>query len=417
MKRTWIGLAVLAALGLGVAVGMAVSRKDGSAIEARATVYHCPMHPQIVSDRPGSCPICQMRLVSRPARDAQAEPAPTDAGIPGSAPVTLSERGRRLIGARTVVAEPVRLARTLRTVGIVAVDERRVHHVHTKIPGWIEHLSVGGVGDAVRVGDGLLTIYSPELLASQEEYLVARRHRARFTDASLPQVVADADRLVESARRRLVLYDMTAEQIAELERTGAAPRTVTLYSPVAGTITGRNVSHGEMVQSATSLLDIANLDRVWVVADVYPADLPYVKDGQRARVRVAYIPGQTYEGRVALVSPLVDPQTRTVPVRLEFDNPGHALRPGMFTQVELEADLGSRLAVPKGAVLRSGTRDLVFVDEGQGRFVPRQVTVGVSADELHEIVHGIEPGERVLAAASFFVDAESKLEAGFEAGR
>jgi RND family efflux transporter MFP subunit len=411
MKRIAILVGLLCALGLGIAIGVAVSRRDAPAVEAGTVLYHCPMHPQIVSDRPGNCPICQMRLVPRTSTEAR------HAGVPGSAPVTLNEAERRLIGARTVVADVVSLARTLRTVGIVAVDERRVHHVHTKIPGWIEHLTVGAVGDAVRMGDGLLTIYSPELLASQEEYLIARTHRARLTDASLPDVRADADRLVEASRRRLLNYDMTPDQIARLERTGAASRTVTLYSPVEGTITGRNVSHGEMVQSATSLLDIANLDRVWVVADVYPADLPFVKDGQRAIVHVAYVPGRSYEGRVALVSPLVDAQTRTVPVRLEFDNPGLSLKPGMFAQVELEADLGARLALPKTAVLRSGTRDLVFVDEGDGRFVPREVTLGVSSDELHEITHGLTAGERVLAAASFFVDAESKLESRFQDGR
>jgi membrane fusion protein, copper/silver efflux system len=416
MKNVLVVIGLLAMLGLGVIVGVAVSRRGAADVVASGTVYHCPMHPQIVSDRPGSCPICQMRLVPRTPSGSGADAGRAD-GIPGWAEVTLTDRGRRLIGARTVVAEEVRLAHALRTVGIVAVDERRVHHVHTKIPGWIEHLSVGAVGDEVRLGEGLLTIYSPELLASQGEYLVARAHRGRLTPTTLPEVVADADRLVEAARRRLVLYDMTAEQIAELERTGAASRTVTLYSPVEGTITGRNVSHGEMVQSATSLLDIANLDRVWVVADVFPADLPFVKQGQPATVRVAYIPGRVYSGRVALVSPLVDATTRTVPVRLEFDNPGLALKPGMFTQVELEADLGPRLAVPKTAVLRSGTRDLVFVDAGDGRFVPREVTLGVSADERHEIVRGLAAGERVLAAASFFVDAESKLEAGFEAGR
>jgi RND family efflux transporter MFP subunit len=282
--------------------------------------------------------------------------------------------------------------------------------VHTKIQGWIEHLHAGAVGETVRRGDPLLTIYSPELLANQREFLVALDNRARVA-ASMPEVVADAERLVESARRRLLQEDMTEAQIDELATTREAQKIVTLYSPVSGTITGRNVSHGERIESATSLLDIADLERVWVLADVYESELPFVHDGQKATIALSYLPGRTFTGRIALVSPLVDPITRTIKVRVELANSDLALRPGMFANVEFSAELGERLAVPKDAVLRSGTRNVVFVSSSDGAFEPREVELGLELPDRWEIRSGLAPGDNVLAAANFFVDAESKLKA------
>jgi Cu(I)/Ag(I) efflux system membrane fusion protein len=414
-KSVIIGAVVVIALVAAGAVGFGLGRErraTASPVAARAGLYHCPMHPRIVSDKPGHCPICQMTLV----RDADEPPKTAGAGVPGYAAVGLSSRKRQLIGARTVAAELMPCARSIRAVGRIAIDERRMQHVHTKIQGWIEHIHAGAVGDAVRRGDPLLTIYSPELLASQREYLIALDQRARASGSSA-DVVADADRLVESAGRRLLLQDMAPAEIEELARTREAKRIVTLYSPVSGTITGRNVSHGERIESATSLLDIADLEQVWVLADVYESELPFVREGQTASIALSYLPGRTYRGRVAIVNPLVDPVTRTVTVRIELDNKDLALRPGMFASVALEADLGSRLSVPKDAVLRSGKRTLVFVAAGPGAFEPRVVDVGIELPDRWEITRGLAAGESVLASAGFFIDAESKLDAAVAESR
>jgi Cu(I)/Ag(I) efflux system membrane fusion protein len=322
----------------------------------------------------------------------------------------VTARQSQLLGARTVRVERAPFVKRVRAVGVVAVDERRMQHVHTKTQGWIEHLHAGAVGDTVRRGDPLLTIYSPELLASQRELLVALDNRARLL-SSQPEIVADAEHLVEAARRRLLLQDMTEAQIDELETTREARKIVTLYAPVSGTITGRNVSHGERIESATSLLDIADLERVFVLADVYESELAFVHEGQQAAITLAYLPGRTRAGRVSLVSPLVDETTRTVKVRVELDNRDLALSPGMFTTVELTADLGMRIAVPKDAVLRSGTRDIVFVRPAAGSFEPREVKLGLELADAWEIREGLAAGEEVLSAANFFVDAESKLKA------
>lgn len=453
MRKTMSFVAILAAVLAGLALGYRFGREGRPPAAADAALegglYHCPMHPQIVSDKPGHCPICQMTLVKRddeprakrtiyrstmnptevsdrPGNDSMgmamvaeeiAEPfAATGAAVDGLAPLSLSAKKRMLLGARTVTASIAPFEKMVRATGQVAIDERRMQHVHTKIQGWIEHLHAGAVGDTVRRGDPLLTIYSPELLANQREYLVALDQRARVASAA-SDVIAEAEHLVDAAGRRLVLQDMTAGQIEKLAATREAERIVTLYSPVSGTITARNVSHGERIESATSLLDIADLESVWVLADVFESDLAFVHEGQQATVAISYLTGRSYTGRVSLLSPLVDPSTRTVKVRIELPNRDLALRPGMFASVEFRADLGARLSVPKDAVLRSGTRSVVFVSPSEGSFEPREVELGLELPDRWEITKGLSAGESVLAAANFFIDAESKLKAALAAAK
>ena len=417
MKKVLIVVALAVAVAGGLALGYQFGRKAQAPsgtppLATHRALYHCPMHPQIVSDKPGQCPICQMTLV----RNIDEQQTSVGTPVPGLAAIGLSARKRQLLGARTVVAEIAPFVKTIRAVGQVAIDERRMQHVHTKIQGWIEHLHAGAVGETVRRGDPLLTIYSPELLASQREYLVALDQRSRVAAAE-SGVVGDADRLIESAKRRLLLQDMSEVQIAELATTREAQKIVTLYSPVSGTITARNVSHGERIESATSLLDIADLEQVWVLAEIYESELPFVKDGQEATIALSYLPGRTFSGRVSLVSPLVNAATRTVQVRVELDNRDLVLRPGMFANVEVRADLGRRLSVPTDAVLRSGARNIVFVSPTEGSFEPREVELGLELSDRWEITSGLKEGESVLAAANFFVDAESKLKSALAEAR
>jgi RND family efflux transporter MFP subunit len=221
--------------------------------------------------------------------------------------------------------------------------------------------------------------------------------------------------LREAARRRLLLFDVTPEQIAALERSGVAQRTVTLYSPLSGYVLKRDVTEGQRIEADTSLLDLADLSRVWVLASVYEYELPFVREGQEAAMSLSYLPGRTFKGRVSLVYPTLEGSTRTVQVRLEFDNPNLDLKPEMFADVLIESDLGARLQVPTTAIVASGERNLVFVARGEGRFEPRLVTVGLRLPESVEILAGLSAGEEVVTSGNFLIDSESKLKAALEA--
>jgi RND family efflux transporter MFP subunit len=425
-------------------------------------LYHCPMHPTMVSDRPGDCPICGMRMVpmdeaADPAASPQSGPtaaaprkrtiyrstmnpsevsdtpgkdsmgmemepveveeggAPAVGKVEGQAAVQVPARKQQLIGVRTVVAKRGPFVRRIRTVGRVVADETRLHHVHTKIEGWVEKLDVNTTGERVRAGQPLLSIYSPELVATQQELLLALKSRQAVPEGSLPEVVRGADELVESARRRLLLFDFTPQQIDHLEKIGEASRTVTLFAPMSGYVLARNVTHGEKIDSSMNLLDIGDLSEIWVMASVYEYELPFVKVGQTAVMSLSYLPGKTYRGRVGLVYPVLDPATRTVQVRLEFANPGMELKPDMYAHVDIESDLGERLTVPESAVLSSGTRNIVFVAKGDGYFEPREVRLGLRLPEAVEVLEGLSEGESVVASGNFLIDSESKLKAALEA--
>jgi RND family efflux transporter MFP subunit len=430
------GLAIFLALrvvGLVPATGNGAPGGPAAAGEKPA-LHHCPMHPTMTSDRPGPCPICGMQMVPVQAldpaappdtADGAAEPAGAGAGhgsirgaattVEGHAPVSIPARKQQLIGIRTGPVSRTPFVRKIRAVGRVTPDETRLHHVHTKIEGWIETLHVNATGERVRKGQPLLELYSPELVASQEEYLLALRSRAAARGGTLPGLPQSGDDLVESARRRLLLYDLAPAQIAELETTGRPARTATLYAPISGYVTQRNVTQGEKIDSNSTLLDIADLSRVWIIASVYEYELPFVRVGQTAAVALSYLPGRTFSGRVTLVYPVLEESTRTVQVRLEFDNPDLALKPEMYADVIIESDLGERLALPESAVLASGTRNVVFVARGEGYFEPREVRLGVRLPEFVEVLEGVAEGDRVVTSGTFFVDSESKLKAALEA--
>jgi RND family efflux transporter MFP subunit len=432
---------------------------DTPASAARMDLYFCPMHPGMRSHRPGDCPICGMRMVpveeeaappgippgsaagsvgkrmlyrstmnpgevsDRPGKDSMGmdmvpvdveEPSPQGSSVEGHAVIRIPDLKQRLIGVATQIVTRGPIIRRIKTVGRVAVDETRLHHVHTKVGGWIEALHSPATGEYVHRGQPLLSIYSPELLASQEEYLVALRGRAAMGDQAPPAAVRRADDLLESARQRLLLFDLTEEQIRRLTASGAAERTVTLEAPISGYVLVRNVTHGERIEANTTLIEIADLSSVWVIASVYEYELPFLRVGQQAEMSLSYLPGRSIQGHVALVYPVLDAATRTVQVRLEFPNPDLRLKPEMYADVELRGDLGERLAVPESAVLSTGTRDIVFVAKGEGTFEPRQVRLGLRASDAVEILDGLSEGERVVTSGNFLIDSESRLKSALQ---
>jgi membrane fusion protein, copper/silver efflux system len=407
--RTWVllALAAVAASGGAACRGPARAGSPSPAVAAAAARYHCPMHPSYVSDRPGDCPICGMRLVPLTPTPETASPA----AVAARAHVQLSPERRQMLGLRS---EPVRraaLERVIRTVGRVAVDETRLHHVHVKYEAYVERLHVDFTGKFVRRGQPLLSLYAPELVATQQEYLLALRAQGSLGGSAVPQVSRGGASLLEATRQRLLQWDVRPSDIEALERTGRVRRTLDLYAPVSGYVLQKTAYHGMRVTPADVLFDIADLSRLWVLADVYESDLAAVRMGMEADLSVTYLPGRRWSGTVAWMSPMVEEKTRTVKVRVEVDNRDGELKPEMFADVMLRSRQGAGLVVPEGAVVHAGDRQLVFLDHGDGRLEPREVRQGARvADGVH-ILSGLSEGDRVVTSAGFLLDSESSLRA------
>lgn len=345
---------------------------------------------------------------------AMTDAAPAQASPGGQLEsVRLDSVSARRIGIAYAVAETGPLSRTVRTVGGVTYDETRVVAVSPKIEGWVDRLFVDFTGSPVRRGDPLLAIYSPMLIAAQEELILAAR-LAR--DAQGGTASANARDLLEAARRRLSYWDIAPAEIAAIERDGAARRTVTLHAPAAGIIVEKNVVAGSRIMPGTDLYRIADLSVVWVEGEVFEKDLGLVATGREAKIAFEGYPGEVFAGRIAYVYPDVAPDTRTGRIRIELRNPGLRLKPGMYASVEFDVPVHVEgLHVPRTAVLTTGTRAIVFVRHEDGSLVPHEVTTGRAAGDHIEILAGLEAGQVVVASASFLVDAESNLGAALRA--
>ena len=389
------GLIMLLLLALALGGGIWLGRGP-LAPAGRATLrqirhlYTCSMHPQVAQDHPGDCPICGMPLT--PVREASAASAP---GLIAIDPVTIQN-----MGLRTGLVRKGPLRRTIRTVATVAYDETSLAEVSTKFRGWLEKMSVSAVGQQVHRGDPLFEIYSPDLLSAQAEYLVALDN----SSVSLPGLQA-------SSAVRLRFFDISDDQIAELQKTRQPHKTLRINAPRDGTVVLKSAVEGQMVEAGQPIYRIADLGLVWVQAQVFEQDVPFLRLGQEAQVTLSYLPDRRFRGRVAFIYPAVDEKTRTVQVRMEFHNPGYFLKPGMFATVELTAELAATaLLVPDSAVLRSGARDTVFVARDGGTFEPRTITLGPrGVDDCYQVLRGLAEGERVVVSGQFLLDSESQL--------
>jgi RND family efflux transporter MFP subunit len=403
------------------------------------TLYTCGMHPQVIQDHPGNCPICGMKLtpIRNPASAGAA--SATDQGeilyykstmIPGEtsskpgkdsmgmAMVPVYEHQAAAASSSAIQVDPVTiqnmniqtttvqrgpLRRIIRTVGTIAYNETTLADVTTKFKGWIEKLDVDATGQLVHRGEPLFDIYSPELYSAEVEYLLTLKQGS----------TNDAGALVlrETAVNKLKFYDISDAQIAELEKTGQPRKTLQILAPIDGFVIEKNVVQGQMVDAGMKLYQLADLGIVWVYAQIYEQDLPYLQLGQEAVVKLASLPDREFRGRVTYVYPNVDEKTRTARVRLEFENPGYFLKPGMFVSVQITSELEpSALLVPDSAILRSGEKNTVFVALPGGKFDPRTVTLGPEAEhDQYEVVNGLRAGERIVTSGQFLLDSESQL--------
>jgi len=329
---------------------------------------------------------------------------------------------QQLIGVKTVAAEVRPLHRAIRTIGRIEYDERRLATINTKIEGWIEKLYVNYTGDFVKKGAPVAEVYSPELYATQQEFLnvlewtrkkpsdLAPRDLYYGSNSTYSDLLArDAETMVAAARQRLKLWDISEAQIEKIEKTGTPVRTLTIFSPVSGYVVQKSALQGMRVMAGEKLLDVADLSTLWVVADIYENDLTFVKIGQPATISLSYFSGKKFESTIDFLYPALAGETRTAKARFTLPNPSGELKPQMYTDVEIFIDLGSKLAVPEAAVINTGTRQIIYVDQGDGIFEPRDVTTGIRAEGYVEVTTGVEAGEKVASEANFLIDSEARL--------
>ena len=314
------------------------------------------------------------------------------------------------IGLRTALAERRSMSRTIRTVGRVDYDEQKIVRLHPKVEGWIKHIRVDKTGQPVAYDEILLDIYSPKRVATQQEYLLALKNYEVLKDSPFEDIRRGAEELVSSSRARLRLFDVPEHQIKELEQTRAAKESVHIHAPAGGTVLSIGARQGQYVTPATELYKIVDISTVWVYADVYEYELPWIREGDRVKMTLASLPGQVLKGNVAYIYPYAEPTTRTTKVRLIFDNPDLSLRPEMFSDVSIHSqEKADLVVVPAEAVVRSGEYEQIFVMKEEGVFEPRKVTLGIESSGSVAVLEGVRAGERVVVSAQFLIDSESKL--------
>lgn len=419
MKRVFVGLLIAAVIAAAVAGGYRFFDRHGN---HESLTYTCPMHPQIIQDMPGSCPICGMTLVpvdrhGPEGEEAQPPETPEDKTKTNLAAINVPPEKRRMLGVAFDVVSRRLIAKQIKTSARIVADERRMYRITTKTGGWIEKLYINQTGYHVQKGEALLSIYSPELVSAQYEYLSAIKAEAAVRAGNDP-IAGNIGIIKEAARERLKLFDLTEWQIKELEKSGSARRQMTIYSPASGFVIEKSVLEGQKIMPNDSLLVIADMSQVWAEADIYEPDISYVKPGMAVELTFASFPGAVFAGKVSFMYPYLDPATRTLKARMEIPNPENLLRLEMYADAKITYVIGERISVSESAVMRTGGNNYVFV-EGKGDSIePRDITVGVEgSDGYFEVIRGLSEGENVVTSANFFIDSESSLKAAFKAAQ
>ncbi|OGR30393.1 MAG: efflux transporter periplasmic adaptor subunit [Desulfuromonadales bacterium GWD2_54_10] len=386
-----------------------------SKLEHKVQLWTCSMHPFIIKDKPGTCPICGMELIkkldSAPAAGAAQTPEQKQqAEMLGH--VSMSANQRIMANVATVEARQQTLNKEINAVGIVQFDQSRQAKVTAWIAGRIDKLHVNTVGAFVAKDKPVAEVYSPDLLATQQEYLLAVKSREQLKSSPIPSISQNGDGLVASARQRLMLFGVKESQIAELEKAGKPTIKLPIYTPLSGIVIEKMVQQGQYVNVGDPLFNIADLSRVWVEIEIYENEFPNIRIDQAVEILSQSYPGRPFSGRVAFIYPFLDPKTRTVKARVEMPNPGLKLKPDMFVNAIIKVGLGKAIVVPVTAVMDSGKRQTVWVETQPGMFEPREVQVGQRTDDKVQILSGLKAGDKVAVSGSYLIDSESQLKGG-----
>ncbi|MCX6583401.1 MAG: efflux RND transporter periplasmic adaptor subunit [Candidatus Aminicenantes bacterium] len=410
--------------------------------------YHCPMHPTYTSDKQGSCPICGMNLVpipesakptakkiiryrstmnpqeisDKPGKDSMGMDmipfemaGETGTGPAGLAAVTINPADSTRLGLNYGVVEMKRFIKEIRTSARIAADETRQVRVTSRIEGWVEKLYVNVTGQLVKKGTPLLSIYSPELVAAQQELLTAVTMVREFKGSDFENLARQGQNVLDAARQRLKLWEITDKQIEQIEKNGQVQKSLTLFAPASGFVSEKTVLPGQKIMAGESLMVITDLSHVWAMADIYEADLPYVKIGTSLDITLPNQPGNAFSGEIIFLEPGLDGMTRTLKARIDIVNDDFKLKPEMYADARLKIDLGEKLTVPESAVMRSGDRDYVFAVGKEGQLQPVEIKIGARSGDFFEMISGLYEGDKVVTSANFLIDSESSLKAALEA--
>lgn len=392
----------------GISMTLASCQKASSSAQgaAKKQIYHCPMHLNYFSDKPGVCPMCGMKLVP-----VNGDTASRDDGSVTIDPVTVQN-----IGVQTETVAVRSLKKDIRVSANIDLDETAVSIVNTKIMGWVEKLFVDFTGQPVKKGQPLLSLYSPDLVSTQEEYLQTVRYRKSLSETASVEARKGADDLVASSKRRLMNWDIPESEIKALEERGMPQKAMIVYSPSSGVVLEKMVVAGQNLAAGTALYKIADLATVWAIANVFQEDISYVKVGMETSVTLPSVPDRTFSGRVQFIAPVLDPTTKTAAVRIAIRNtPDYVLKPSMFANVQVVSPVAKNaLSVSRQSVIHTGTRDIVIVALDNGRFKPVEVKLGMSADGFVQIVSGLAEGQTIVTSSQFLLDSESNLKVAMD---
>ncbi len=376
--------------------------------EGRKILYWAdPMNPSHRYNKPGKAPD-GMDLV--PVYEGEAKPESLPPGT-----VKIRPQTQQLIGVQYGEVKSGQVTRTIRAVGRLATNETRLARIQARVDGWIEKVFVDFPGMYVKKNDKLLSIYSPELVATQRELLVAKKAKDSFGDSEFREIGANARDLYRSTLERLRLFNVPDQEIRRVERSGKPLNALTFLSPVSGFVMTRNAFPGQRITPETELYSIADISTIWVYAELYEYEVQLVKSGQTALMALSYFPGEKFRGKITYIYPQINPETRTLRVRLEFLNPDFRLKPDMYANIELKANLGTHIFVPENAVLNAGTQQIVFVARPDGYFEPRKIELGPEADSGYVVLSGLTAGEKIVTSGNFLIDSESNLKAAMGA--